>query len=309
MATGKYLPWRIYSLLFSSRRSHFEIHGVKSHFLDLYNLTHEKQYMTFFVSSRVEISQEFYRVVADLFFKRPVPYESLDVIMRIGYVGNKSASLYSCLEYDKFNYKTHKPGRQKSIDCIKIGKGKDNEKELGQDSSHHSILASNITSMVFMDGVTRQSEKPPQWWIDKYKYRSDDRLKLVNQKFSIPQDKNVFRHPVRILYNDIDFYNHTNYKSYVCYCFEIANQAVNHKFFLDGFNSSGDILNREVKLIEVSYFGESVPDDVLEVSMWIDPNDENVLKFSFDRLKDTERYKAGLVCQATVGFHPTLLPS
>ena len=129
---------------------------------------------------------------------------------------------------------------------------------------------------------TRQLTTIPEDW--KIKYSSavveNERLVVMAEKVPASSDRTVAQYDLQVRWNDTDLYKHTNYLSYVKFCFDAAQDAVaNGKY--SAFHE--DILMYRVKAIESLYKAESRANDRLTIFSWEDDKDPYKLHFSMQK--------------------------
>lgn len=137
-------------------------------------------------------------------------------------------------------------------------------------------LARNINQVVTVDKATRKSMPIPDWWKNEYETSVVENERLVVAQEDVPLD-NVFHYEMKVSWNEIDSYRHTNYQSYVKFCFDAAMDAVSKSFYT---MLCEDILKYNVKSIQCLYRGESVAGDILKIASWEDKSNPYVLSFS-----------------------------
>jgi acyl-CoA thioesterase FadM len=142
--------------------------------------------------------------------------------------------------------------------------------------------------------VSKQTRKltcVPDEWKEKYKSAAVEKNRLIIPVEKVPTDpeKVVARYDMRVRWNDTDGYKHTNYLSYVKFCFDAAQDAVaNGKY--SAF--SGDILQYDVKAVEMLYKAESKATDLLTVLSWEDDADPFNIHFSMHKDDDSIVYQS-----------------
>jgi acyl-CoA thioesterase FadM len=147
--------------------------------------------------------------------------------------------------------------------------------------------------------VSKQTRKPmpiPDWWKEKYGSSAVGNERLVIQAEQIPSDPavNLARYEMKIPWNEMDGYGHTNYLSYIKFCFDAAADAVAKNAY-SAF--SGDILRYNVKTIQLLFKAESRPNDMLEVVSWQSPTNPYQLHFTI------QKEGVGMIFQSCIEFH------
>ena len=137
----------------------------------------------------------------------------------------------------------------------------------------------NINQVVSVDKGTRKPAPLPEWWTEKYKEAVVGNQRLIVRAVEVSPNPHVYE--FKVMWSDIDRYKHVNYVSYIRFCLDAAMDAV-VKGHLSKFKD--DILNYNVKLMEISYKGESLANDELKVLTW--ENLENPWKLHFDISKN-----------------------
>jgi acyl-CoA thioesterase FadM len=137
----------------------------------------------------------------------------------------------------------------------------------------------------------RKITRVPDEWKRKYASGAVQNERLVVPTDAIPTgpNKTVTRYDMRVRWNDTDGYKHTNYLSYIKFCFDAAQDAV-----VSGKYSAfhGDILRYNVKAIEVAYKAETRANDQLTVLSWEDDDDPYKLHFSMQKDDGTVAFQS-----------------
>ena len=208
---------------------------------------------TFMASTKTDVDLDFYRI-AD---HQKLP--SLAVNIHLGYVG--SASLNSVAE------------------LVDLDSGK--------------VFATNTNQVVMVDKTTRKPSVLPDWWKDRYKKHVIGNVALVVPLIPAPENDRCHTYDMKVSWNDIDSYKHTNYISYIRFCFDAAMDATVKGHFS---KLHDDILGYHAKKMEISYKGESLAGDLLRIKCW--ENMDNPLLIHFDISRD------GLtIFQNAIEFH------
>lgn len=110
-----------------------------------------------------------------------------------------------------------------------------------------------------------------------------------------PTDVSNFRYGIQVRWSDTDSYKHTNYLSYVRFCFDAAQEAVSTGW-LSSF--SGDILLYDVKTIQMLYKAETRVNDQLTMVLWPSKTNSFELHFSLEKADNTVAF------QSVIEFYP-----
>ena len=144
------------------------------------------------------------------------------------------------------------------------------------------ILTSRLCRLVFVDNVLRRPVAIPndlQQVSANIKSSAEGLPKLssfitVKQPWTIPE--NHFQSTIRVKYDDMDCFFHTNQGYYFTYVLECATEATSqgfYKFF------TGDISFYPVKSFNNWYLAETSAGDVLDMTTWQDKEHEQRLYF------------------------------
>ena len=160
------------------------------------------------------------------------------------------------------------------------------------DTTNGSELARNVNQIVFVD----KSGKPgglAGWWKDKYGGLAIGNKPCIVAPVTIPENR--YKYTMKVPWGEIDTYKHTNYLSYIRFCFDAAMEAMQAGAYTR-FKPGGDILEYNVKKVQTSYTGESKAGDVLSIDTA--QGKDNPLKLYFDFTKDGKT-----INQNTIEFH------
>lgn len=138
-----------------------------------------------------------------------------------------------------------------------------------------NVLLSNINQVVSIDPLSRKPMPLPDWWKTKYAGMASGGEPMVIQSESRPDGATVYDVPIS--WSDTDFYEHTNWTSYVKYCIDAAN-ACCIKGQLRQI-SKETVKESQVKTLRVRYSGESILGDTLKIYAWETPELPNSIKF------------------------------
>ena len=158
-----------------------------------------------------------------------------------------------------------------SLNSVAILTDKDTGKE----------LARNVNQVVTVDKTTRKPSPLSDWWKEKYANSAVENERLIVAPIPIP-DKS-FSYEMKVPWSEIDTYKHTNYASYVRFCFDAAMDALQAGFY-SKFTPGDDILRYHVKKLQIAFKGETKAGDILSVRTW--ENTENPFVLHFDIGKD-----------------------
>lgn len=152
------------------------------------------------------------------------------------------------------------------------------------------VYVENTNQVVTVSKQTRKPTPLPDWWKEQYEAAVVEDQRLIVQP--ITALGTVHTHSLKVAWDDIDGYHHTNYVAYIKYCFEAAMDAC-----VSGIYSKikDDILQYHVKSMEIAYKGETKAADELDIETWEDENDPYQLHFIISKNGTT-------VFQNTVSF-------
>ena len=136
----------------------------------------------------------------------------------------------------------------------------------------------NINQVVAVSKTTRKPVPLDDWWKQKYQTYSVGTQPLVIPLIDIPSKTHVYE--VKVPWTDIDNYKHTNYVNYIRYCQDAALDATFAEFYS---KVKGDFLGYLIKEMLISYKGESVANDILEVKTWENVENPFILHFSIQK--------------------------
>ncbi len=144
------------------------------------------------------------------------------------------------------------------------------------------MFATNTNTVVSVDKTTRKSTPLPDWWKDRYRSHVIGNQRLVCEQLQVPEE--THRHNMTVTWSDIDGYKHTNYLSYVRYCYDTAMDAIHHKK-LSRFHD--DITSYLTKRMRALYKGESRAGHELSVACWENTQDPFTLHFDISKEGET----------------------
>lgn len=185
-----------------------------------------------------------------------------------------NAAFYKLLDGDAF------PALSIKLHLGYVGTSSLNTVAVLSDTNSGAVLARNVNQVVVIDKSTRKPTPVPDWWRQKYESFVVENERLILPSLDIPKE-NTYRYDLKVSWNDIDAYGHTNFLSYVKYCFDAGMDAVDKKFYT---SLHDDILKYNVKDIESSYRGECQAGDAITVVTW--QNAQNPFKLHFSVEKD-----------------------
>ena len=163
------------------------------------------------------------------------------------------------------------------------------------------VIFACILYMAQVALISKQTRKPvlvPEDWEKKYASAVVENERLVVAVEAVPadDDKRLALYELRVRWNDTDAYKHTNYLSYVKFCFDAAQNAISEGVY-SAF--SGDVLHYGVKAVEMVYKAESRANDVLTIVSWEDEYDPYKIHFSMNQKSNNS-----LVYQSRIEFYP-----
>ena len=120
---------------------------------------------------------------------------------------------------------------------------------------------------VLVDGKSRKPMPFPSWWKQKFHYINGGPKNPIGQWPAATDLVKVTEEEYTVLYGDVDTNQHTNYSTYIKFCFDsVFNGVSNGQFkMVDTEN-----LNRGVKTLEMTFHGETNYRDVLTVELFED---------------------------------------
>jgi len=142
---------------------------------------------------------------------------------------------------------------------------------------------------------TRHPTPVPDWWKSRYLSAvvGNERLNVAAE--DVPTTVPTSHYNMKVPWNEIDAYGHTNYQSYVRFCFDAAADAVSAGRYA---TFDGDILRYNVANIRSLYKSESRANDILNIISWQSPDDPRELHFSIQKDDGT------LLFQSCMHFYP-----
>ena len=126
---------------------------------------------------------------------------------------------------------------------------------------------------VLVNGETRKPMTFPSWWKQKFHYINGGPKNTIGEWPATSDELvKVMEEEYTVLYGDIDHNRHTNYSTYIKFCFDsIFNGVSNLKFKMVG---SGN-LDRGIKIMEMTFHGETNYRDTLIVELFEDYDKPN----------------------------------
>ena len=160
-----------------------------------------------------------------------------------------------------------------------------------KDSETGEVYADNVNQVVTVSKETRKPIPIADWWKEKYASTAVGDGRLIVPLTPVPSSRH--QHSLKVPYEDIDGYMHTNYTAYIKYCFEAAMDACKNAFYTQ---LKDDVLNYHVELMDIAYKGETKAGDELVISTW--ESEHNARKIHFDIAKNQST-----MFQSTIIFH------
>ena len=146
-----------------------------------------------------------------------------------------------------------------------------------------------------MSKSTRRPALIPDWWKSRYSSAVVDNERLIVTAEEVPSTVATSSYDMKVPWSEMDPYGHTNYQSYVRFCFDAAADAVNAGRYA---TFDGDILRHNVATIQSLYESESKANDILRIISWQSPDDPRELHFSIRKDDGT------LLFQSRMQFYP-----
>ena len=78
-----------------------------------------------------------------------------------------------------------------------------------------------------MSKSTRRPALIPDWWKSRYSSAVVDNERLIVTAEEVPSTVATSSYDMKVPWSEMDPYGHTNYQSYVRFCFDAAADAVN----------------------------------------------------------------------------------
>ena len=160
-----------------------------------------------------------------------------------------------------------------------IGRTSHNSVATLTDNNTGMVLVRNVNQVVNVDRTTHKPIPISDWWRVIYGSYAVEKKSLEVAEEIVPNEK-IYWYELKVAWSEIDFYQHTNYLSYVKFCFDAAMDAVSNQFYTM-FHK--DILNYHVKSVRSFYKGESVAGDILNIASWEDNSNPFLLHFSIQK--------------------------
>ena len=131
-----------------------------------------------------------------------------------------------------------------------------------------------------MSKSTRRPMPIPHWWKSRYSSAVTDGDPLIVAAEDVPTTVATSQYDMKVPWSEIDAYRHTNYTSYVRFCFDAAADAVNSGRYV---TFDGDVLRYNVASVQLLYKSESRANDTLSIISWQSPDDSRELHFSIHK--------------------------
>jgi len=144
-------------------------------------------------------------------------------------------------------------------------------------------MGSSSFQVVAVNKSTRRPTQIPDWWKLRYSSSVIGNECLVLPVEHVPTTVTSSCHEMKVPWSEIDIYGHTNFQSYIKFCFDAAAEAVKSDRYA---TFSGDILRYNVATIQSLYISESCANDVLRVVSWQSPDDPKEVHFSINKDDD-----------------------
>ena len=160
------------------------------------------------------------------------------------------------------------------------------------DANSGEVFARNTNQVVTVSKETRKPTPLADWWKEKYASSVVENERLIIAAVQISTSPHVYC--MKVPWDDIDGYKHTNYVAYIKYCFEAAMDATVNGTFYSKIKE--DVLLYHVKEMEIAFKGETKAGDELKVATW--ETDKDPWKVHFDISKEGKT-----VLQNTVSFY------
>ncbi|KAI8495735.1 hypothetical protein Bbelb_267070 [Branchiostoma belcheri] len=142
-------------------------------------------------------------------------------------------------------------------------------------------LVSRQIQMVNIDRETRRPKPLPDWAIEQYSHLTSRPAGV--QPFDLSDVKPAFVYPVTVAPSDIDLNMHTNQSQYVRYCFNCAAAGAKRGAYSI---ISGDLLDYDLRSVDLLYQRESREGDTLCIESWEDIREPDTIKFQVKRGND-----------------------
>lgn len=170
-----------------------------------------------------------------------------------------------------------------------------------RNAQSNELYVKNVNQLVCVSKDTRKPTPLPQWFREKFSAVIKGSPLIVPQ-FSLPPAE-VVRHTSlqKVGYNDIDFYQHANFSTYLKFSIEAAKEAANRKgIFKPPLSQvlAGLLLDFKVKSVQMAFFDDANVENQLAVTTWQNPS--NLLQIFAD-VALNENGKT--INQGTIEFH------
>ncbi|XP_078661782.1 uncharacterized protein LOC144905848 [Branchiostoma floridae x Branchiostoma belcheri] len=159
-------------------------------------------------------------------------------------------------------------------------------------------LANRRIQMISINKETRRPKPLPDWAIEQYSHLTSLPRPAVVQPFDMSNVKPAFVYPVTVPPSDIDLNMHTNQSQYVRYCFNCAAAAAKRGAYSI---ISGDLLDYDLRSVDLLYQKESQEGDTLRIESWEDIREPDTIKFQVKKGDDN-------ILQCKMSFHIPSVP-
>ena len=156
-------------------------------------------------------------------------------------------------------------------------------------------LATCSVQTVLVDPNTRRPTPFPDWWREKYLSAVEEKTPFKMKSLVRPDNSLLFPHTV--YFGDTDSYRHTNWVSYVRFCYDACMDGMWRERYGRMRLSEAE---KGVKSFEITFKKESSVGDRLVIYSW---ENEEPNGLSFEIMKEND-----LCCQANISFHTKPLP-
>ncbi|KAK3579301.1 hypothetical protein CHS0354_033385 [Potamilus streckersoni] len=145
---------------------------------------------------------------------------------------------------------------------------------------------------VLVNTKTRKPVPYPDWWKAKYANLCKGKQAIPILSTVRPIERGLVTNYVKVTIRDTDTYNHTNWTSYVRFCFD----ALYENVFESRYNRPlTPLITGGLKHLSASFKKESLAGDILAVESWENPEAEDNVEFEIKKNDE-------LCCHVTMSF-------
>lgn len=129
---------------------------------------------------------------------------------------------------------------------------------------------------VFVDSTTRKPKVLPDWWKEKYACDLKKENHLKFEDFVKNDSITYHSFPLTVCPRDTDSYHHSNWTSYIRFCYDACVHGVANSQYRNITEAS---IEQGIKTLDVTFKNESSDGDNLDIVSWEDQDDNNTIRF------------------------------